>query len=131
MQSRPLMEWVLRIMANLLRPDELGPAEAAYKMVAAMVAVVPEPELTHTTVPASTLRHSAATLTHVRQRQVAAAADGWEDGDFVVVVQLGGVAVEGLVAVDPDARGVEHGGELLAVRRAAGASSSSPRVAAS
>ena len=34
MQSRPLMEWVLRIMANLLRPDELGPAEAAYKMVA-------------------------------------------------------------------------------------------------
>ena len=43
MQSRPLMEWVLRIMANLLRPDELGPAEAAYKMVAAMVAVAPEP----------------------------------------------------------------------------------------
>ena len=43
MQSRPLMEWVLRIMANLLRPDELGPAEAAYKMVAAMVAVAPDP----------------------------------------------------------------------------------------
>ena len=43
MQSRPLMEWVLRIMANLLRPDELGPAEAAYKMVAAIVAVAPEP----------------------------------------------------------------------------------------
>jgi geranylgeranyl reductase family protein len=43
MQSRPLMEWVLRIMANLLRPDELGPAEAAYKMVAALVAVAPEP----------------------------------------------------------------------------------------
>jgi flavin-dependent dehydrogenase len=37
MQSRTLMEWVLRIMANLLRPDELGPAEAAYKLVAAMV----------------------------------------------------------------------------------------------
>jgi hypothetical protein len=31
MHSRPLMEWVLRIMANLLRPDEIGPAEAAYK----------------------------------------------------------------------------------------------------
>ena len=30
------MEWVLRIMANLLRPDELGPAEAAYKAVAAL-----------------------------------------------------------------------------------------------
>jgi menaquinone-9 beta-reductase len=43
MQSRPLMEWVLRIMANLLRPDELGPAEAAYKLVAAMVAFAPEP----------------------------------------------------------------------------------------
>ena len=43
MQSRPLMEWVLRIMANLLRPDELGPAEAAYKMVAAMVALGPDP----------------------------------------------------------------------------------------
>ena len=28
------MEWVLRIMANLLRPDELGPAEAAYRAVA-------------------------------------------------------------------------------------------------
>jgi len=43
MQSRTLMEWVLRIMANLLRPDELGPAEAAYKLVAALVAVGPEP----------------------------------------------------------------------------------------
>jgi len=43
MQSRPLMEWVLRIMANLLRPDELGPAEAAYKMVAALVKIAPEP----------------------------------------------------------------------------------------
>ena len=43
MRSRSLMEWVLRIMANLLRPDELGPAEAAYKAVAALVAVAPEP----------------------------------------------------------------------------------------
>jgi len=41
--SRTLMEWVLRIMANLLRPDELGPAEAAYKAVAKLVAVAPEP----------------------------------------------------------------------------------------
>jgi menaquinone-9 beta-reductase len=39
MQSRPLMEWVLRIMANLLRPDEIGPAEAAYKIVERLVAV--------------------------------------------------------------------------------------------
>ncbi len=36
MRSRTLMEWVLRIMANLLRPDELGPAEAAYRAVAAL-----------------------------------------------------------------------------------------------
>lgn len=43
MHSRSLMEWVLRIMANLLRPDELGPAEAAYKAVALLVRVAPEP----------------------------------------------------------------------------------------
>ncbi len=41
--SRSLMEWVLRIMANLLRPDELGPAEAAYRVVERLVAVGPEP----------------------------------------------------------------------------------------
>ena len=41
MQSRPLMEWVLRIMANLLRPDEIGPAEAAYKIVERIVALGP------------------------------------------------------------------------------------------
>jgi len=42
MQSRSLMEWVLRIMANLLRDDEIGPAEAAYKAAAALVRFVPE-----------------------------------------------------------------------------------------
>jgi geranylgeranyl reductase family protein len=42
-RSRTLMEWVLRIMANLLRPDEVGPAEAAYKLVEQMVAVAPDP----------------------------------------------------------------------------------------
>jgi menaquinone-9 beta-reductase len=41
MQSRPLMEWVLRIMANLLRPEEIGPAEAAYKIVERLVALGP------------------------------------------------------------------------------------------
>jgi geranylgeranyl reductase family protein len=39
MHSRTLMEWVLRIMANILRPDELGPAEAAYRAVAALARV--------------------------------------------------------------------------------------------
>ena len=42
MRSRTLMEWVLRIMANLLRPEELGPAEAAYRAVAAVARLVPE-----------------------------------------------------------------------------------------
>jgi menaquinone-9 beta-reductase len=42
-QSRTLMEWVLRIMANLLRPDEVGPAELAYRLVARLVALGPEP----------------------------------------------------------------------------------------
>ena len=39
MRSRTIMEWVLRIMANLLRPDELGAAEAAYKVAATLVRV--------------------------------------------------------------------------------------------
>jgi geranylgeranyl reductase family protein len=43
MRSRSLMEWVLRIMANLLRPDEIGPAEAAYKAAAALARFIPEP----------------------------------------------------------------------------------------
>jgi geranylgeranyl reductase family protein len=42
MQSRTLMDWVLRIMANLLRPDELGPAELAYKTAATIVRAIPE-----------------------------------------------------------------------------------------
>jgi len=41
MRSRTLMEWVLRIMANLLRPDELGPAEAAYRAVARLARLTP------------------------------------------------------------------------------------------
>ncbi len=41
MHSRTLMEWVLRIMANLLRPDELGPAEMAYKAAAKIVKLAP------------------------------------------------------------------------------------------
>ncbi|HEV2368806.1 MAG TPA: geranylgeranyl reductase family protein [Acidimicrobiales bacterium] len=40
MHSRTLMEWVLRIMSNLLRPDEIGPAEAAYRAVAALAAAL-------------------------------------------------------------------------------------------
>jgi geranylgeranyl reductase family protein len=43
MRSRTLMEWVLRIMSNMLRPDELGPAEAAYRAAAALARVTPGP----------------------------------------------------------------------------------------
>ena len=43
MHSKTLMEWILRIMSNMLRPDELGPAEAAYKVVQRIVAIGPEP----------------------------------------------------------------------------------------
>lgn len=41
MHSRTLMEWVLRIMSNMLRPDELGPAEAAYRSMAALTRLAP------------------------------------------------------------------------------------------
>ncbi len=41
MSNRTLMEWVLRIMANLLRDDEFGPAEAAYKAAAKIVKLAP------------------------------------------------------------------------------------------
>jgi flavin-dependent dehydrogenase len=40
--SRTLMEWILRIMANLMRPDERGGAEIVYRMVASMVRLAPE-----------------------------------------------------------------------------------------
>ncbi len=53
-----------------------------------------------------------------RAAPVSAAADRWEDGDLVAVAELGEVAGERLVAVHPDARGVQDGGELRAVRRA-------------
>jgi geranylgeranyl reductase family protein len=43
MQSRPLMEWVLRIMANLLRPEELGPAEVSYRAIERIVSAAPLP----------------------------------------------------------------------------------------
>lgn len=41
MNNRTLMEWVLRIMSNLLRPDEIGAAEAAYKAVVTIVRLAP------------------------------------------------------------------------------------------
>jgi flavin-dependent dehydrogenase len=42
MHSESLMSWILRIMANLLRPDETGPAEAAYRALALIARLAPE-----------------------------------------------------------------------------------------
>lgn len=39
MQSRSLMEWALRVMANLLRPDEVHVAELAYGSIARIVQI--------------------------------------------------------------------------------------------
>jgi len=43
LRSRPLMEWVLRTMANLLRPGERHIAETAYGMLERIVQMAPEP----------------------------------------------------------------------------------------
>jgi geranylgeranyl reductase family protein len=42
-RSRTIMEWSIRVMANLLRPDERGAAEAAYRAIERIVQVGPEP----------------------------------------------------------------------------------------
>jgi len=42
MHSESLMSWILRIMANLLRPDETGPAEAAYRALALIARLTPD-----------------------------------------------------------------------------------------
>ena len=42
MQSRTFMEWALRIMANLLRPDELKPAELAYAAMKGLARTLPD-----------------------------------------------------------------------------------------
>jgi hypothetical protein len=36
------MSWILRIMANLLRPEETGPAEGAYRALALIARLAPE-----------------------------------------------------------------------------------------
>ena len=42
MHSQTIMEWLLRIMSNLLRDDERAPAELAYKALAALAQRRPE-----------------------------------------------------------------------------------------
>ncbi|NNK92386.1 MAG: geranylgeranyl reductase family protein [Acidimicrobiia bacterium] len=43
LRSRPLMEWVLKVMANLLEPEELGMSERVYRAIEHVVALGPEP----------------------------------------------------------------------------------------
>ncbi len=43
LRSRPLMEWVLKVMANLLDPDEEGMAERVYRAIERVVELGPEP----------------------------------------------------------------------------------------
>ena len=40
MHSRSVMGWLLRIMANLMRPEDLGPAEAGYEAMLALARLV-------------------------------------------------------------------------------------------
>jgi menaquinone-9 beta-reductase len=42
MHSETLMGWILRIMSNLVRPDETGPAEAVYRSLALIARLAPE-----------------------------------------------------------------------------------------
>ena len=41
MHSETLMTWILRIMSNLMRPDETGPAEAAYRALSNIARLAP------------------------------------------------------------------------------------------
>ena len=43
LRNRTVMEWTLRVMANLMRPDEKGMGERVYKVIEDVVRVGPEP----------------------------------------------------------------------------------------
>ena len=43
LRSRPLMEWVLKVMANLLEPEEKGMAERVYGAIEKVVKIGPDP----------------------------------------------------------------------------------------
>ncbi len=45
LRSRPLMEWVLKVMANLLEPEDAGMSERVYRIIERVVAAGPEPRL--------------------------------------------------------------------------------------
>jgi geranylgeranyl reductase family protein len=43
LRSRPLMEWVLKVMANLLEPEDRGVAEHVYGAIERLVEIGPDP----------------------------------------------------------------------------------------
>ena len=43
MRSRPLMEWALRVMSDMLDPAERGVKAAAYRLIEQIARVIPEP----------------------------------------------------------------------------------------
>jgi hypothetical protein len=43
MRSRPLMEWALKVMANLLEPEERGLSERLYGAIESIVKITPDP----------------------------------------------------------------------------------------
>ncbi len=45
LRSRPLMEWVLKVMANLLEPDEYGMSERVFRAIEKVVKIGPEPKI--------------------------------------------------------------------------------------
>ncbi len=45
LRSRPLMEWVLKVMANLLEPEDKGISEHVYTAIEKVVALGPDPLL--------------------------------------------------------------------------------------
>lgn len=45
LRSRPLMEWVLKVMANLLEPEDKGMSERVYGAIEKIVKVGPDPRI--------------------------------------------------------------------------------------
>ena len=45
LRSRPLMEWVLKVMANLLEPEDYGMSERVYAAIEKIVRLGPEPRV--------------------------------------------------------------------------------------
>jgi len=43
LRSRPLMEWVLKVLANLLEPEEYGMAERVFHVIERLVKIGPDP----------------------------------------------------------------------------------------